>query len=163
MSLAQTDIIMTTVELRKKLAAYPRHELRFILPDGTSVPAHAHVTEVARIEKRFVDCGGTLRNDALCRLQVWVSDDLEHRLAAGKLLGILEKATAVLGKEDLEVDIEYEIVSTTQFLISSIEPLDETLTFKLTPRHTACLAEDRCLPKPVVAQSIGFAAFKRNS
>lgn len=128
--------------------------LRFVLPDGTRVPAHAHVTEVARIDKRFVDCGGTLRNDAFCRLQVWVADDLHHRLSAGKLLGILTKAAALLQNDTLDVDVEYEAGWISQFPVSAVEATDTELIFTLSARHTACLAEDQCKRPPQ-----GLAAF----
>ena len=87
---------MKVTELKTELAKHPAANVRFVLPNGDSVPAHAHVTEVARIDKRFIDCGGTLRNDSLCRLQTWFSDDMDHRLTSGKLLKILEKAGPVL-------------------------------------------------------------------
>jgi hypothetical protein len=109
---------MKLTELKSRLNEHPDANVRFFLPNGDSVPAHAHVTEVARIDKRFVDCGGTLRNDSLCRLQTWFSDDVDHRLTAGKLVKILEKAKSFLVSDDLEVDVE----------------------------HTACLALDKCKP-----------------
>jgi hypothetical protein len=118
--------------------------LRFILPSGEAVPAHAHVTEVARIEKRFIDCGGTLRNDLMCRLQTWTANDYEHRLTAGKLLGILNKARSFLATDDMEVDVEHEVQFISQFPLDSIEPDGAQLLLKLTQRHTACLAMDKC-------------------
>ena len=33
----------------------------FQLPDGSLVPSHFHVTEVGKVSKHFIDCGGTLR------------------------------------------------------------------------------------------------------
>lgn len=136
------------------LGQHPDLNLRFVLPDGTRVPAHAHVTEVARIDKRFVDCGGTLRNDAFCRLQVWVADDLHHRLSAGKLLGILSKAAKLLQSDTLDVDVEYEAGWISQFPVSAVEATDMELIFTLSARHTACLAEDQCKRPPQ-----GLAAF----
>ena len=73
---------MKLCELKPHLVANPAAHLRFSLPDGSRVEAHAHVTEVARIDKRFVDCGGTVRNDSFCRLQTWVANDVDHRLPA---------------------------------------------------------------------------------
>src|ERR1043166_2429611 len=96
--------IMKLSELKPILNQHSAAHLRFVLPDGTSVPAHSHVTEVARIDKRFIDCGGTLRNESHCRLQTWFSDDTEHRLTAGKLARILDKAQTILGADDLDVD-----------------------------------------------------------
>jgi hypothetical protein len=135
---------MTLAELKASLTQHPDLPLRFLLPDGNTVPAHAHVTEVARIDKRFVDCGGTLRTDRMCRLQIWVADDLDHRLKADKLLRILGKATSVLQSDDLEVDIEYEAAWISQFPVKSVEPRGDALVVCLTSRHTACLAEDKC-------------------
>src|SRR4051812_20779768 len=53
----------------------PEHALTFVLPDGDRIPAHAHITEVGRIDKRFIDCGGTIRSLANCTLQAWVAED----------------------------------------------------------------------------------------
>jgi hypothetical protein len=138
---------MNLADFKKLLGQHPDLNLRFVLPDGALVAAHAHVTEVARIDKRFVDCGGTLRNDAWCRLQTWVADDLRHRLTAGKLLGILNKAASILQSDALEVDIEYEAKWISQFPIVSGGADDHELILRLAERHAACLAEDQCEPK----------------
>lgn len=145
---------MNLAEFKTLLGQSPDLNLRFVLPDGTRVPAHAHVTEVARIDKRFVDCGGTLRNDACCRLQVWVADDLHHRLCAGKLLGILTKAAGLLQSETLDVDVEYEAGWISQFPVGKAAVTPTELIFQLGTRHTACLAEDQCKRPPQ-----GLAAF----
>jgi hypothetical protein len=137
---------MTLADLKKHLGANSAANLRFVLPDGDSVPAHAHVTEVARIDKRFVDCGGTLRNDSICRLQTWFADDTDHRLTAGKLLKILDKAKSFLGSDDLEVDVEHEVQFISQFPLQSVEVLPDGIILHLGERHTACLAMDKCLP-----------------
>jgi hypothetical protein len=139
---------MKVAELKNELNKYPQANVRFILPNGESVPAHAHVTEVARIEKRFIDCGGTLRNDSLCRLQTWFSDDVDHRLTAGKLAKSLEKATAILQSDDLDIDVEHEVVYITQFPLDAVEVSANEITFRLVERHTACLALDKCKPAP---------------
>jgi hypothetical protein len=117
-----------------------------MLSNGEFVPRHAHVTEAARIDKKFVDCGGTFREESLCRLQTWVAEDLEHRLTAGKLLGILRKAAPILGADDLEIDVEHEIGHISQFPLEAIEVTDGEVVLRLTERHTACLAQDQCCP-----------------
>src|SRR5215467_2431621 len=100
---------MTLAELKSQLAQDPDLPVRYHFADGQAVPAHAHVTEVARIDKKFVDCGGTLRNQSLCRLQTWVADDYDHRLKAGILLKILDKGASFLQSDDIEVDVEHEL------------------------------------------------------
>ena len=135
---------MTIKDLKAALAQNPDTTIRFVLPDGNSVPAHAHVTEVARIDKRFVDCGGTLRTDALCRLQTLVADDTDHRLTSQKLLRILGKAAPLLASEELEVDVEHEAVWISQFPLAAARVEKGELVLELGVRHTACLAEDKC-------------------
>lgn len=137
---------MKIAELKNELNKRPAAHLRFVLPNGDTNPAHAHVTEVARIDKRFIDCGGTLRYDSHCRLQTWFSDDLDHRLTAGKLSKILDMAAPVLGPDDLEVDVEHEIGFITQFPLASVEVKAEEIVLRLSERHTACLAPEKCKP-----------------
>jgi hypothetical protein len=139
---------MKIAELKNELKKYAEANVRFILPTGESVPAHAHVTEVARIDKRFIDCGGTLRNDSLCRLQTWFSDDTDHRLTAGKLAKILDKAGSILQSDDLDVDVEHELGYITQFPLASVEVSPDEVILRLVERHTACLALDKCKPAP---------------
>ena len=133
-------------ELKSLLAQHPAAHIRFRLPGGDFAPAHSHVTEVARIDKRFIDCGGTLRTEKLCRLQTWSADDTDHRLTAGKLAKILTKAEQVLLADDLDVDIEHETGVITQSPLGSVEIAPNEIIFHLTERHTMCLAMDQCLP-----------------
>jgi hypothetical protein len=137
---------MKLSEFKKVLAENADKQVRFVLPIGSKVPPHAHVTEVARIDKRFVDCGGTFRAESVCRLQTWFQNDTDHRLSAGKLAGILDKANSFLGKDDLEVDVEYEAPFISQFPIANVEAEDDLLIIHLGLKRTACLAEDKCMP-----------------
>ena len=137
---------MKLSDLKAVLAQNPAAGLRFHLPNGEFLPIHAHVTEVARLDKRFIDCGGTLRTEALCRLQTWFADDVEHRLTAAKLLKIFAKAESVLLTDDLDVDVEYEAGVITQSPLGSVAAANGEVILRLTERHTACLAMDKCLP-----------------
>ena len=137
---------MKIAELKNELKKRPDAHVRFLLPNGEFVPPHAHVTEVARIDKRFIDCGGTLRNDSLCRLQTWFSDDVDHRLTAGKLAKILDKADPILQSNELEIDVEHELDYITQFPLETVESSATEIIFRLSERHTACLALDKCKP-----------------
>jgi hypothetical protein len=151
---------MKLSELKHSLAQHSDRTLRFVLPTGTTIPAHAHVTEVARLDKRFVDCGGTFRTESTCRLQAWFADDTEHRLTAGKLLSIFNKGARILETEDLDVELEYEAPFIAQFPVSSVELNGESLLVRLGTKHTACLAEDKCGVSPLPAkQSISFKPF----
>jgi arsenate reductase len=153
-------MIMKLAELKKSLSRNPDANIRLHLPNGDFVPAHAHVTEVARIDKKFVDCGGTLRNDSLCRLQTWFADDTDHRLTADKFLKILEKAKSFLASDDLEVDVEHEAGFISQFPLESVEVLPDEIILHLSERHTACLAMEKCLPPAKPAQE--FSPFRFN-
>jgi hypothetical protein len=83
-----------------------------------------------------------------------VADDTDHRLTAGKLLAILEKSASFLGTSDLEVDVEHEAPFVSQFPIEKVEVDGEALSIRLGVKHTACLAEDRCLPPNLNKPSI---------
>jgi len=58
--------------------------VEFQLEDATFVPEHFHVTEVGEITKKFIDCGGVIRNEKVVNFQLWNADDYEHRLKPGK-------------------------------------------------------------------------------
>ena len=143
-------------ELKNALAQHPKHTLRFVLPTGTKVPPHAHVTEVARMDKKFVDCGGTFRTESTARLQTWFADDTAHRLNASKLLKILNLGAKVLESDELDVEVEYEAPFISQFPIVGVEVDGDALFLRLGTKHTACLAEDKCGVAPTGAQSISF-------
>lgn len=138
---------MKTSEFKAHLEKYPDHELRFILPDGGFVPVHAHITEVGRVDKTFIDCGGTLRRVSTCSLQAWVADDIEHRLSPGKLAAVMTKAAPIFAADDLDVEIEYEDCSVSQFPAVDVAVEDGVLAFHLGWKHTDCLARDVCLPQ----------------
>ena len=144
---------MKLSELKSVLAEHSEKNIHFILPTGTKIPSHAHVTDVALIDKRFIDCGGKIRVESFCRLQVWFADDTDHRVGAKMLLKVLEKAGSFLTEDNLEVDVEYEAPFVSQFPIESAETIEGILLFNLGIRHTACLAQDRCLPASTKPES----------
>ena len=53
---------MTVSEFLAILVANPGAKMHFMLPDQSFVPAHYHITEVGRVQKDFIDCGGTVRS-----------------------------------------------------------------------------------------------------
>jgi hypothetical protein len=137
------------------LEAHPDHELRFILPDGDFVPAHAHITEAGRVDKTFIDCGGTVRSMSSCLLQAWVADDTHHRLTPGKLAGILTLAGPIFRGDDLAVEVEYEDCAISQFPVLSAETSDGALVFHLGEKRTTCLAMETCIPEGTCGSGSG--------
>ena len=115
----------------------------FQLPDGRLVPSHFHVTEVGKISKHFIDCGGVVRNEEIVNFQLWNADDYEHQLAPETLLNIINLSEKVLGLEDLEIEVEYQGTSIQKFGLGF-----DGSNFQLTSKHTDCLAKDNCgIPK----------------
>jgi len=137
---------MNITEFISHLNAHPDKPLLFVLPDGGFIPAHFHITEVGHVKKNFIDCGGTRRSTESCLLQTWTAEDTEHRLPAGKLAMIFDKAGDVLPNHDLPVEVEYEDFSVSQFPVSGTEVMDGALAFHLGLKHTDCLAKELCLP-----------------
>lgn len=117
--------------------------LRLLLPDE-AVPDHFHVTEVGKVNKTFIDCGGTRRESISCLVQAWVADDTHHRITAGKFFGILKLAADILGSEDLAVEVEYGSRVASQYKLVSVQVVPDALILILSGKQTACLAPDRC-------------------
>jgi hypothetical protein len=114
-------------------------ELRWSLPDGSLVPAHAHVTEVALMTRRFVDCGGTHRMERRIQLQLWVANDVDHRLDPSKLMRIIRETEAWMEWDNHEVEIEYQGKTIERYGVEIMEGV-----LALQPLQTNCLAQDRC-------------------
>lgn len=124
-------------------------EVNFILPNGTFVPKHFHITEVGAIEKNFIDCGGTVRNESRISFQLWEAGDFDHRLAPQKLLDIIELSENVLGLKDLEIEVEYQSDTIGKYDLSY-----ENGSFLLMAKATDCLAKDNCgIPEDELGQS----------
>lgn len=134
---------MTSKELLKVLNDNSEASMDILLPLGDTVPGHFHVTEVGKVQKTFIDCGGTKRETAACVLQVWVAGDTHHRLKAGKLAKIIKLAEPIIGN-DLPVEIEYGSEYLSQYPVLNVEVKDHGLEFKLGVKTTACLAPDKC-------------------
>jgi hypothetical protein len=135
---------MNLDELTGVLTSNPASGVHLMLPDGSFVPAHFHVTEVGRVHKDFIDCGGTVRSVTSCVLQVWVADDTDHRLDTTKLLYVLRLAAPLLKSAALPVEVEYEDGVVSQFPLAAAEVTPSGVLFHLGTKHTACLAPDRC-------------------
>jgi hypothetical protein len=135
---------MTVKELLDVLAENPGVAMHWMLPDRSFVPAHYHITEVGRLRKDFIDCGGTVRSTTACLLQVWVADDVHHRLETTKLASIMEIAKPLLQSDDLPVEVEYEEGVISQYPIGGVELTPSGLLFHLGTKHTACLAPEKC-------------------
>jgi hypothetical protein len=135
---------MNVREFRHVLDSNPGAQMHWMLPDKSFVPAHYHITEVGRIRKDFVDCGGTVRSTQACVLQVWVANDVDHRLETTKLSMIMEVAGPLLQTDDLPVEVEYEEGVISQYPVGGVEMTSAGPLFYLGTKHTACLAPEKC-------------------
>ncbi|MBP8192269.1 MAG: hypothetical protein KAX69_01605 [Chitinophagales bacterium] len=139
-----------------KISALKHHlnsvtELNFKLPDGSSIPAHFHLTEIGLITKHFVDCGVSIHLDKWASLQIWVANDTDHRLQPEKFLKIIDNSEKIIGTQDLEVEVEYQSDTIGRYGLEF-----DGVNFMLTPKQTACLAMEKCgIPqeKPKVLMS----------
>lgn len=111
----------------------------FQLDNETFVPEHFHVTEVGEITKKFIDCGGTIRNEKVANFQLWNANDFEHRLKPNKLLNIIQLSEEKLGIEDLEIEVEYQGKTIEKYGLDF-----NGKHFVLVTQQTDCLAQDQC-------------------
>lgn len=113
--------------------------ISFQLPNGELVPNHFHVTEVGKITKHFIDCGGTIRNEEVANFQLWNANDYDHRLHPEKLLNIIELSEKLLNIGDLKIEVEYQADTIGKFGLDF-----NGESFLLTNQQTDCLAKDKC-------------------
>jgi len=135
---------MKLAELKKLLSENSQKRFQVSLPDGSSVPVCFHITEVGRVQKTFLDCGGTLREQVTCQLQIWVGEDIDHRIETGKIASILEVARPYLPDDSIPVEIEYENDVISQYAVEIAEVSPDDVVLKLAHKHTECLAPELC-------------------
>ncbi|SCY33770.1 hypothetical protein SAMN05192588_2344 [Nonlabens sp. Hel1_33_55] len=115
------------------------NRISFQLEDGTEVPGHFHVTEVGKVHRHFIDCGGKEREETVVNFQLWNADDYDHRLHPEKLAHIVTLSKEHLNLPDAEIEVEYQAGTIGKYGLELHEG-----TFILTNKQTACLAEDAC-------------------
>ena len=115
------------------------NSVEFILDNGELVPNHFHVTEVGMVEKKFIDCGGTVRNERVVNFQLWTSSDYDHRLSSEKLSGIIGMSEDVLGLSDKEIEVEYQGNTIGKYGLEF-----DGFRLVLVNKSTDCLAKDNC-------------------
>jgi hypothetical protein len=135
---------MNLSELKSLLTTHSHRHFRIALPGGAAIPVSFHVTEVGRVQKTFLDCGGTLRETTTCQLQIWVGEDFDHRIETGKMASILDKANSLFPDGSIPVEIEYEDRVISQYTITGQELTDAAVVLQLAHKHTECLAPELC-------------------
>ena len=128
MKLSEVKTILETLET-----------LTFKLPNGELVPRHFHVTEIGKISKHFIDCGGTVRAENVISFQLWNANDYDHRLHPEKLVHIIDLSIDKLQLEDHEVEVEYQGDTIGKFGLDF-----DGESFLLITKQTDCLAKDNC-------------------
>lgn len=135
--------IMNLKELKNILAKNENKLVAFNI-NQEQIPAHYHLTEVGKENRIFIDCGGTKRQSEKCVLQLWVANDINHRLKSDKFAKILGLADNLFEHDIPEVYVEYEKETVSQYPISHFESNDQQVDFYLEKTHTTCLAPDKC-------------------
>lgn len=114
-------------------------EVNFILPNGSYVPRHFHLTEIGLSTKSFIDCGGSKHEIYKATLQLWTGKDDNHRLKPEKFLKIVHSSENLFESEEIEVEVEYQNETVGKFGLST-----DGKNFILSNTHTACLATELC-------------------
>jgi hypothetical protein len=136
---------MNIKELIDKLEGNPNFGIDISFPDGEYIPPHFHITEVGKVQKMFIDCGGVRHEKKYCVLQVWTADDFSHRIKAGKLAEILKKSLEFI-EPDLLVEIEYGQEVVSNFTLKDVlhQGKIPAFVFNINPNKTDCLAKEKC-------------------
>lgn len=129
---------MTIEEIKAHLNQF--ENIAFQLPNGKLVPNHFHVTEVGKVTKHFIDCGGTERLEEVANFQLWEADDYDHRLHPEKLVSIIELSQKLLGIGDLPIEVEYQGETIGKYDLGLKDNI-----FQLISKSTNCLAREECV------------------
>lgn len=113
--------------------------LSFKTPAGKKIPAHVHITEVGKVSKHFIDCGGTERQEEKICFQLWSAQDKHHRLHAQKVKDIIDLSKRSLGLTDAPIEVEYQTDTVGRYGLRF-----DGNHFVLTPLYTDCLAKSEC-------------------
>jgi hypothetical protein len=135
---------MKLSEFRTRLSRARNFTL--LLPGGRAVPSHFHITEAGLETKHFIDCGKTIHVKKRAVFQVWVANDVWHRLKPETAAGIIDKSHHIFAGEDPDVVIEYQQDTISRFGLNFEEG-----HFQLIPLQTECLAQDQCAAPKVSA------------
>lgn len=164
---------MNLQNLKTALAENPDQPIAIKFADGSSLAPHFHITEIGKVTKDFVDCGGTRRQTQSCMLQTLVADDTDHRLVTTKLAGITQMSDVLELDGSVEVEAEVQTDTIAIYSVESAGPENGTFVFKLAAKNTACLAPDKCgieavpisvsLPTAQVAEEGGCCGGSSNS
>lgn len=141
---------MTLYELKAQLDNC--EQLSFQYENGEKLAPHFHLTELGRLDKYFIDCGGQVRNQTQLSMQLWHADDLDHRLSAEKFKRIIALSESKLGLPNAEILVEVQGKTIETYALGFAGN-----TFVLQALHTDCLASDACgLPAKPKIQLAGL-------
>lgn len=146
---------MKLSEIKRELSTL--ENVAFVLPNGSYVPEHFHVTEVGLVTKNFIDCGGKVRKETVVNFQLWDANDFDHRLKPNKLLSIIALSEKILGIEDYEIEVEYQTETIGKYSLGF-----NGQDLMLINKQTACLAEDQC-GIPTSKPKVKFSEMKNNA
>lgn len=112
--------------------------------DEELIPVNYHITEVSFQYNKRIDCGGDFRTEENLAIQLWVANDLDHRMTAGKAVRIIkELGYLLLYSDELPVLLEYGSPISLYYLFNYyIEENNLILVAKKTA--TDCPAKDKC-------------------
>jgi hypothetical protein len=116
-----------------------KDQVRFFLPDEQAVPPHYHITEVGLVQKHYIDCGGTIRNESVISFQLYTANDTDHRLTPERINKIINIAKDKLQLPDAPIEVEYQGNTIGKYHLENHGD-----GFILTTTYTDCLASDRC-------------------
>ncbi|MEM9587883.1 MAG: DUF6428 family protein [Planctomycetota bacterium] len=154
---------MTIEQLLGVLQENPESGVEIHRDDQGPLPPHFHITEVGKVTRDFVDCGGTRRHSQVCLLQTWVADDVQHRLTASKLFGIVSMAETLEMDFSTAVEVECQgehTIGTFQLVEARYDLSSRMVILRLQSKATACLAPELCCPTPSSPEVVSLSAIK---
>jgi Family of unknown function (DUF6428) len=134
---------MVYEQLLTALEKSPGTSIKFVLPDASHIPAHAHVTEVGHVAKNYIDCGGVTGKIDSVLLQTHVGSDTDHRLMSERFAKILRLGDRLLPHGNLPIEVEYNCCVVSQYPVTAVKRSGDYTDIILGKKRTQCLAQER--------------------
>jgi len=143
---------MNFENFKTTLADNPNKSITFTLPNGETVPASFHITDVGVVNRHLIDCGGQTRTEEQVHLQLWTGKDYDHRVTTDTANKILIQSQSIISKikepNTAKILIEYQLnwhdlPIFSLFTVSDMQATENELSFSLSSIQTSCLAAER--------------------
>lgn len=139
--LLNNKVKMNVSEFIEFLGSRGASEVVFYLNNGTVFSPHFHISFISKVDKTGFTCEKIPYAEAFVEIQLWVADDVNHRISGDKFLSILSKLD--LQAADLLKDLNIQL--DLNGVLSSFSLRQSEGLLVLNPLKASCPVPELCV------------------